>query len=30
MAAFWLTAPADDPFAQSLNNTTKYVASTTL
>jgi dihydrofolate reductase len=30
MAAFWPTAPSDDPFAQHLNNVQKYVASTTL
>jgi dihydrofolate reductase len=30
MAAYWPTAPAEDPFADSLNNTVKYVASTTL
>ena len=30
MAAYWPTAPPDDPFAKSLNNTTKYVASRTL
>ena len=30
MAAFWPTAPADDPYAQHLNSTPKYVASTTL
>jgi dihydrofolate reductase len=30
MAAFWPTAPADDPFAAHLNGTTKYVASRTL
>ena len=26
MAAYWPTAPADDPFAVHLNNTPKYVA----
>jgi len=30
MAAFWPTAPAEDPFAAHLNATTKYVASRTL
>jgi dihydrofolate reductase len=30
MAAFWPTAPADDPYAQHLNSTPKYVVSTTL
>jgi dihydrofolate reductase len=30
MAAYWPTAPADDPFAGHLNRTTKYVASRTL
>jgi dihydrofolate reductase len=30
MAAFWPTAPEDDPFAQHLNSTAKYVASRTL
>ena len=30
MAAFWPTAPADDPFAAHLNGTPKYVASRTL
>jgi dihydrofolate reductase len=30
MAAFWPTAPKDDPYAQHLNSTRKYVASTTL
>jgi dihydrofolate reductase len=30
MADFWPTAPADDPYAGHLNNTAKYVASTTL
>jgi dihydrofolate reductase len=30
MAEFWPTAPADDPFAQYLNSTPKYVASRTL
>lgn len=30
MARFWPNAPADDLFAQTLNNTPKYVASTTL
>jgi dihydrofolate reductase len=30
MAAHWPTAPEDDPFAQHLNSTAKYVASTTL
>lgn len=30
MASYWPNAPADDPFARSLNNTPKYVASTTL
>jgi dihydrofolate reductase len=30
MAAFWPTAPADDPYGQHLNSTPKYVASTTL
>ena len=30
MAAFWPTAPADDPFAKHLNSVRKYVASRTL
>ena len=30
MAAYWPTAPADDPFAAHLNPTPKYVASRTL
>lgn len=30
MAAYWPTAPADDPFTAHLNRTAKYVASTTL
>jgi dihydrofolate reductase len=30
MAAYWPTAPADDPFTAHLNSTPKYVASTTL
>jgi dihydrofolate reductase len=30
MADFWPNAPADDPFAQHLNSTQKYVASRTL
>lgn len=30
MAAYWPTAPADDPFGRHLNGTRKYVASTTL
>jgi dihydrofolate reductase len=30
MADFWPNAPADDPFAQHLNSTPKYVASRTL
>lgn len=30
MAAYWPTAPADDPFAQHLNSIRKYVASRTL
>jgi dihydrofolate reductase len=30
MAAFWPTAPADEPFGAHLNATTKYVASHTL
>jgi dihydrofolate reductase len=30
MAAFWPNAPADDPYAQHLNSTPKYVASRTL
>ena len=30
MAAYWPNAPADDPFAQHLNNIQKYVASRTL
>src|SRR6266511_6193906 len=30
MAAYWPTAPSDDPFAQHLNSTAKYVASKTL
>jgi dihydrofolate reductase len=30
MAAFWPTAPADDPYAIHLNSTPKYVASRTL
>lgn len=29
-AAFWPTMPADDPFAQAMNNMPKYVVSTTL
>jgi dihydrofolate reductase len=29
-AAYWSAQPADDPFAQQMNNTTKYVVSTTL
>jgi dihydrofolate reductase len=29
-AAYWPTAPADDPFAQKLNSVPKYVVSTTL
>ena len=29
-AAFWPTAPADDPYAQHLNSTPKYVVSKTL
>ena len=27
MAAYWPTAPSDDPYAQHLNSTAKYVAS---
>jgi dihydrofolate reductase len=30
MAAYWPTAPEDDPYAQHLNRTPKYVASRTL
>ena len=30
MAAFWPTAPVDDPFAAHLNGTRKYVVSRTL
>jgi len=30
LAAFWPTAPADNPMAQHLNGTPKFVASTTL
>jgi len=30
MAAYWPTAPSDDPFARHLNTTPKYVASRTL
>jgi len=30
MAAHWPTAPADDPYARSLNSAPKYVVSTTL
>ena len=30
MAAYWPTAPKDDPFAKHLNGVAKYVASTTL
>ena len=30
MAAYWPTAPSDDPYAQHLNRVPKYVASTTL
>jgi dihydrofolate reductase len=30
MAAYWPSAPADDPFARHLNNVHKYVASRTL
>jgi dihydrofolate reductase len=30
MAAYWPTAPADDPYARHLNGTPKYVASRTL
>jgi dihydrofolate reductase len=30
MAAYWPTAPDDDPYAQHLNSTPKYVVSTTL
>jgi dihydrofolate reductase len=30
MAAYWPTAPDDDPYAQHLNSTPKYVASRTL
>jgi dihydrofolate reductase len=30
MAAYWPTAPADDPYAKHLNSSAKYVASTTL
>src|SRR3990172_7196296 len=29
-AAYWSTAPADDPIAQKLNSVPKYVVSTTL
>jgi len=30
MAAYWPTAPSDDPFTEHLNNASKYVASRTL
>jgi dihydrofolate reductase len=30
MAAYWPTAPADDPYGRHLNSTPKYVASRTL
>jgi dihydrofolate reductase len=30
MAAYWPTAPSDDPYARHLNSTPKYVASTSL
>jgi dihydrofolate reductase len=30
MAAYWPTAPDDDPYARHLNSTPKYVVSTTL
>ena len=30
MAAYWPTAPTDDPYGRHLNSTPKYVASTTL
>ena len=30
MAAYWPTAPSDDPFAGHLNGTKKYVATRTL
>lgn len=30
MAAYWPTAPSDDPFTDHLNSTVKYVASNTL
>jgi dihydrofolate reductase len=30
MAAYWPTAPAEDPYARHLNGTPKYVASRTL